>query len=187
MRILVTGGTAGQRVGELGLDSSTLPFELQCVLHLPQYPRHCLVLRVLVRLPRETCARLLRSELNQIDEGTRAGLSELRAIMDKRPSNHSGPHNARGVNSGTPVERDSELLKGIECSEEPRTPSSTVRWLPAVPTISGRPDKARSNVMLLRSMSLNVFSECEPKGTEISLPTMPSWFCGRRAKAQARK
>lgn len=112
MRILVTGGTAGQRVGELGLDSSTLPFELQCVLHLPQYPRHCLVLRVLVRLPRETCARLLRSELNQIDEGTHAGLSELRAIMDKRPSNHSGPHNARGVNSGTPVVRDSGTVEG---------------------------------------------------------------------------
>ena len=75
----------GQRVGELGLDSSTLPFELQCVLHLPQYPRQCLVLRVLVRLPRDTCARLLRSELNQIDEGTHAGLLELRTIMDKRP------------------------------------------------------------------------------------------------------
>ena len=108
----------------------------------------------------------------------------LRAIMDKRPSNHSGPHNARGVNSGTPVVRDSELLKGIGCSEEPRTASSTVRWLPAVSTISGRPDKARSNVMLLRSMSLNVFSECEPKGTEISLPTMPSCSRGRKLKAK---
>ena len=85
MRILVTGGTAGQRVGELGLDSSTLPFELQCVLHLPQYPRHCLVLRVLVWLPRETCARLLRSELNQIDEGTHAGLSDYERLWTNAP------------------------------------------------------------------------------------------------------
>jgi hypothetical protein len=82
---------SGQRVGELGLDFSTLPLELQCVLHLPQYPRQCLVLRVLVRLPRKTCARLLRSELNQIEEGTVAGLSELRAIMDKRLRS-SEPH-----------------------------------------------------------------------------------------------
>ena len=75
----------GQRVGELGLDSSTLPFELRCVLHLPQYHRQCLVLRVLVRMPRETCARLLRSELNQVDEGTYAGLLGLAAIMGQTP------------------------------------------------------------------------------------------------------
>jgi hypothetical protein len=79
------GEVSGQRVEELGLDSSTLPFELRCVLHLPQYHRQCLVLRVLVRMPRETCARLLRSELNQVDEGTHAGLLELGAIMGQTP------------------------------------------------------------------------------------------------------
>jgi len=92
---------SGQRVGELELNSSTLPFELQCILHLPQYPRHCFVLRFLLGWPRRSCARLLRSEIDQIDEGTGAALSELQAIIDTSARNHSGPHNAQGVKRRT--------------------------------------------------------------------------------------
>jgi len=89
---------SGQRVGKL--NSSTLPFELQCILHLPQYPRHCFVLRFLLGWPRRSCARLLRSEIDQIDEGTGTALSELQAIITSA-RNHSGPHSAQAVKSRT--------------------------------------------------------------------------------------
>ena len=56
-----------------------LPFELQRVLQLPRHPRQCFVLRVLVGLPRDICARLLHSEVRQIDEGACAAMLQLPA------------------------------------------------------------------------------------------------------------
>ena len=56
---------------------STLPFELQRVLRLPRYLRQCFVLRVLVGLPSEACARLLHSKVQQIDDATCAAMSLL--------------------------------------------------------------------------------------------------------------
>jgi hypothetical protein len=76
---------SGQRAREQWPAPSMLPYELQCIVHLPRYPRRCFVLRVLVGLPRETCARLLRSEIDQIDEGTRAALSELPSLFAAGP------------------------------------------------------------------------------------------------------
>lgn len=45
-----------------------LPVELHNLLHLPPDLRRCFVLRFLVALPREACARLLRLGVQQIDE-----------------------------------------------------------------------------------------------------------------------
>jgi hypothetical protein len=59
---------------------SMLPFELQRVLQLPHYLRQCFVLRVLVGLPREICARLLHSNVQQIDRCTRAAMLQLPAF-----------------------------------------------------------------------------------------------------------
>jgi hypothetical protein len=58
---------------------SMLPFELQRVLQLPHYLRQCFVLRVLVGLPLEVCARLLHSNVEQIDRGARAAMLQLPA------------------------------------------------------------------------------------------------------------
>ena len=74
----------GRRPMELEQAFSTLPFELQDVLHLPTYLRQCFVLRVLAGLTRETCARLLRSEAHQVDEGTWAAMLELPLIQQKQ-------------------------------------------------------------------------------------------------------
>jgi hypothetical protein len=93
--------TLGQRALIPGMDVPMLPCELQYILQLPEYPRHCFVLRFLLGWPRRTCARLLRSRIDQIDEATGAALSELQAIIDKSARNHSGPHNEQGVKSRT--------------------------------------------------------------------------------------
>jgi hypothetical protein len=54
-----------------------LPPELQRVLHLPQHPRQCFVLRLLMGLPREAIALLLHAQLEQVDAGTCAAVSAL--------------------------------------------------------------------------------------------------------------
>ncbi len=64
--------------------SSMLPFELRRVLHLPTDLRHCFVLRFLVGLPREVCARLLHLEIRQVDERARAAMLELPTIQRNR-------------------------------------------------------------------------------------------------------
>jgi hypothetical protein len=60
---------------------SMLPFELQRVLQLPHYPRQCFVLRVLVGLPRDVCARLLHSSVQQVERGARAAMLQLPACV----------------------------------------------------------------------------------------------------------
>ncbi len=60
--------------------SSMLPLELRRVLHLSTDLRHCFVLRVLMGLPRQACARLLRLDDGQIDERTCTAMLELPAI-----------------------------------------------------------------------------------------------------------
>jgi hypothetical protein len=69
---------------ELERASSMLPFELRCVLHLPPALRHCFVLRFLVGLPREACARLLHLEIRQVDERARTAMLELPTIQRNR-------------------------------------------------------------------------------------------------------
>ncbi len=68
---------------------SMLPFELQGVLDLPHYPRQCFVLRVLVGLPREVCAKLLSSKVLQIDEGARAAMLQLPATGTRILASHT--------------------------------------------------------------------------------------------------
>jgi DNA-directed RNA polymerase specialized sigma24 family protein len=72
---------ANQLPEELGRASSMLPFELRRVLHLPQALRHCFVLRFLVGLPREVCARLLHLEIRQVDERARTAMLQLPTIQ----------------------------------------------------------------------------------------------------------
>lgn len=69
---------------DLACASSMLPFELRRVLHLPTALRHCFVLRFLVGLPREDCARLLHLEIHQVDERARAAMLELPTIQRNR-------------------------------------------------------------------------------------------------------
>jgi hypothetical protein len=68
---------------ELERASSMLPFELRPVLHLPLALRHCFVLRFLVSVPREACARLLHLEIRQVDERARTAMLELPTIQKK--------------------------------------------------------------------------------------------------------
>jgi len=64
--------------------SSILPSELRRVLHLPTNLRHCFVLRMLMGLPREVCARLLRLDAGQIDERTCTAMLELPGIQKNK-------------------------------------------------------------------------------------------------------
>ncbi len=56
---------------------TALPLELQGVANLPPLSRRCFVLRVLVGLPSELCARLLHLEIAHVKENTTIALSEL--------------------------------------------------------------------------------------------------------------
>jgi hypothetical protein len=58
---------------------SNLPDELKTVLGLEIRPRHCFVLRILLRLPSSVCARLLGLRGDQVDEFTHAALQCLAA------------------------------------------------------------------------------------------------------------
>lgn len=73
--------TVVQLSEDLERASSNLPCELRRVLHLPAALRHCFVLRFLVGLPREACARLLHLEVPQVDERTRTAMLELPMIQ----------------------------------------------------------------------------------------------------------
>ena len=66
------------------LASKMLPLELQRALELPHSLRQCFVLRVLMGLPREVCARLLSLEGRQVDRVASSAMSELAAIQMKR-------------------------------------------------------------------------------------------------------
>jgi len=74
------------RLEDLERASSILPFELRRVLHLPPALRHCFVLRFLVGLSREACARLLRLEIRQVDERARTAMLELPTIREEKRS-----------------------------------------------------------------------------------------------------
>jgi DNA-directed RNA polymerase specialized sigma24 family protein len=76
--------TSKQPPEELERASSMLPFELRRVLHLLPALRHCFVLRFLVGLPREACARLLHLEIRQVDERARTAMLELPTIQRNR-------------------------------------------------------------------------------------------------------
>jgi hypothetical protein len=76
--------TSWQSPEELERASSMLPFELRGVLHLPPDLRHCFVLRFLVGLPREVCARWLRLEVRQVDARACTAMLELPTIQSNR-------------------------------------------------------------------------------------------------------
>src|SRR5712691_7609487 len=57
-----------QRVEEQAYAAFLLPVELRRVLRLSQELRRCFVVRVLVGLSREVCARMLHTETHEIDE-----------------------------------------------------------------------------------------------------------------------
>jgi len=57
-----------------------LPAALQAVLRLEPLPRHCYVLRVLVGLPRQVCASLLRLSFERLDHFTCAALKCLPVV-----------------------------------------------------------------------------------------------------------
>jgi hypothetical protein len=69
---------------------SRLPLELQRVLRLPHFLRHCFVLRVLAGLPPELCACLLNANGHQVDKGTCAAMRELPSIREKSFVTHCG-------------------------------------------------------------------------------------------------
>ena len=79
--IKVQSETSEQPLEDLERASSMLPFELRRVLHLQPALRQCFVLRFLMGLPREVCARLLRLEIRQVDERARTALLELPTIQ----------------------------------------------------------------------------------------------------------
>lgn len=70
----------GPRQPEPGSAFEMLPVELQRVLQLPRRIRQCFVLRVLVGLSREVCARLLSFDGRQVDLGACVAMSELYAL-----------------------------------------------------------------------------------------------------------
>jgi hypothetical protein len=68
---------------ELNHALSILPFELRCVLALPQDIRHCFVMRILLGLPREVCAWLLHIDIPQVNHRTQAAVLELADLHGK--------------------------------------------------------------------------------------------------------
>ena len=67
-------------VGEPVPAESLPPVELQAVLDLSPQLRRCFVLRVLVGLPRQVCARLLHLSVLIVDQYTCAALERLAGI-----------------------------------------------------------------------------------------------------------
>jgi hypothetical protein len=57
--------------------ASCLPAQLEAIVNLPLRPRQCLVLRILIGLPRQVCAELLRLRSQRVDEYTRAAFKCL--------------------------------------------------------------------------------------------------------------
>jgi hypothetical protein len=67
-------GFAAPNPTEQDTPGAFVPTELQAVLRLPVRLRHCYVLRVLARWPREVCARLLNLDSRQVDQYTCAAM-----------------------------------------------------------------------------------------------------------------
>lgn len=72
-----------KRWTELNHALSILPFELRCVLVLPQDIRHCFVMRILLGLPREVCAWLLHIDIPQVNQRTQTAVLELGDLHGK--------------------------------------------------------------------------------------------------------
>jgi DNA-directed RNA polymerase specialized sigma24 family protein len=66
---------------EMAYVSSLLPVELQRVLRLPMDLRHCFVLRFLLAMPREFCARLLGLDVVTVDQDASLAAQELAQIV----------------------------------------------------------------------------------------------------------
>lgn len=66
---------------EMAYASSLLPVELQRVLRLPIDLRHCFVLRLLLAIPREFCARVLGLDVGAIDRDTSLAAQVLAQIV----------------------------------------------------------------------------------------------------------
>jgi DNA-directed RNA polymerase specialized sigma24 family protein len=66
---------------EMAQAASLLPVELQRVLRLPTDLRHCFVLRLLLAMPREFCARLLGLDVGSVDRDTSLAAQALAQIV----------------------------------------------------------------------------------------------------------
>jgi DNA-directed RNA polymerase specialized sigma24 family protein len=66
---------------EIAYASSLLPLELQRVLRLPIDLRHCFVLRLLLAMPREFCARILGLDVDTVDRNTSLAAQALAQIV----------------------------------------------------------------------------------------------------------
>jgi DNA-directed RNA polymerase specialized sigma24 family protein len=73
---------------EMAHAASLLPVELQRVLRLPIDLRHCFVLRLLLAMPREFCARLLGLDVGTVDRDTSLAAQALAQIVQEE--NKSG-------------------------------------------------------------------------------------------------
>jgi hypothetical protein len=69
---------------------AALPLELHGVLGFPADLRRCFVLRILLQLPREACARILNITTNRIDEYTCEALWSLPNAADPSPAAEPG-------------------------------------------------------------------------------------------------
>jgi len=74
------GRGSARRLQELECAASVLPPELRPVLRLPLNLRQCFVLRVLMSLSRESCARLLVRGVNAVDHDTRRAAQALARV-----------------------------------------------------------------------------------------------------------
>ena len=61
---------------------STLPIELQRVLRLPTYYRHCYVLRILLGLSEDVCTALLHLDQRSLSKITSAAVCRLAAVQE---------------------------------------------------------------------------------------------------------
>jgi hypothetical protein len=66
--------------GDFHAVASLLPTELRRVLYLTPDLRRYFVLRMLVGMSRERCATLLKTDIAQVDRGTRRAITELARI-----------------------------------------------------------------------------------------------------------
>jgi DNA-directed RNA polymerase specialized sigma24 family protein len=70
-----------QRPEEIAQASSLLPLELQRVLQLTPDLRQCFVLRLLMAMSRESCARLLDLDVSAVDRDTCLAVQALARIV----------------------------------------------------------------------------------------------------------
>jgi DNA-directed RNA polymerase specialized sigma24 family protein len=84
-RLLQSVAAAAVKYVETDVDDWRLSSELQSVMSLSREPRRSFVLRVLLGLPPQVCARLLRVNVEELKENVLSALQQLPLLRKLNP------------------------------------------------------------------------------------------------------